>query len=284
MEDILPANGISHRGGVAWACRWNPAPNAAPLGLCRVVGVLIVFTPWCRWAARGSRDRSGGGCPASPGRRACGSLPGRTGPGPIPPTGLRDGRCDDHRAGFERVHHRADAHRPRGAVGDGPGLMGQAACGHALPRTGVAVALPPATVTVGTHRPLPPPDGPLRSLAVPQRSQTAGAVLGGAPGGHGDHRDPHLGAPLRGAQDAPGHLLGHAHDPVVDTHALRRFGGSAVQPRRRSAIHAFEGNRRPVSSTLDANASTSAVLKCSASNPVDGRHQISTPAHTFGQR
>ncbi|WP_370518100.1 STAS domain-containing protein [Micromonospora sp. MP36] len=55
---------VSHRGGVAWACRWNPAPSAAPRGWWPVVGVLVVFTPWCRWAARGSLGRSVGACPS----------------------------------------------------------------------------------------------------------------------------------------------------------------------------------------------------------------------------
>ncbi|MFJ2237770.1 family 43 glycosylhydrolase [Streptomyces sp. NPDC087859] len=59
MSDVVSGSGISHRGGVAWACRWKPAPSAAPRGRCRLLaGVLIVVTPWCRWAARGSRVRS----------------------------------------------------------------------------------------------------------------------------------------------------------------------------------------------------------------------------------
>jgi hypothetical protein len=33
----------SHLGGVAWACRWNPAPSAAPRARCgRRAGVLLV--------------------------------------------------------------------------------------------------------------------------------------------------------------------------------------------------------------------------------------------------
>ncbi|GAB2977238.1 hypothetical protein GCM10023080_047540 [Streptomyces pseudoechinosporeus] len=65
VRDVASGTGVSHRGGVAWAWRWNPAPRTAPRGRCRpLVGVLIVVTPWCRWAARGSRLRSVMGVPA----------------------------------------------------------------------------------------------------------------------------------------------------------------------------------------------------------------------------
>ncbi|MCW3820875.1 hypothetical protein ONA91_41285, partial [Micromonospora sp. DR5-3] len=41
----------------------------------------------------------------------------------------------------------------------------------------------------------------------------------------------------------------------------------AAQPRRRSAIHAFDGNRRPPASTPLANTSISAVFQRSANMP-----------------
>ncbi|HEY2318910.1 MAG TPA: IclR family transcriptional regulator, partial [Solirubrobacteraceae bacterium] len=50
----------SHRGGVAWACRWNPAPSAAPRARCgRRTGVsLVACAPWSRRAALGSGGRA----------------------------------------------------------------------------------------------------------------------------------------------------------------------------------------------------------------------------------
>ncbi len=67
---------VSHRGGVAWAWRWNPAPSAAPRGWCRRVGVLVVVTSWFRRAARG-RCRPLVACPS--GRWP--TRPGRAGEG-----------------------------------------------------------------------------------------------------------------------------------------------------------------------------------------------------------
>ncbi|MET7391828.1 hypothetical protein ABZS92_42385, partial [Streptomyces sp. NPDC005444] len=47
MRTVRSGMGCAHRGGAAWAWRWNPAPSAAPRGRCRlVVGVLIVVTLW----------------------------------------------------------------------------------------------------------------------------------------------------------------------------------------------------------------------------------------------
>jgi hypothetical protein len=58
MQDVVSGAGAAHHGGVAWACRWKPAPSAAPRGRHRLAGVLIVVTPWFRLAARGSGVRS----------------------------------------------------------------------------------------------------------------------------------------------------------------------------------------------------------------------------------
>jgi hypothetical protein len=58
----------SHLDGVAWACRWNPAPSAAPRARCgRRTGVsLVVCAPWSRDAALGSVGRAVVARPSGP--------------------------------------------------------------------------------------------------------------------------------------------------------------------------------------------------------------------------
>lgn len=41
-----------------------PRPVLPPRGLRPVVGLVIVCTPWCRWAARGNRVRPVDACPS----------------------------------------------------------------------------------------------------------------------------------------------------------------------------------------------------------------------------
>ncbi len=241
---------------------------------------------WCvslRTPARRSRGSGGGGCPASPGRWACGRAPGRSVLGPVLPAGLYSGPVD-HGDGFEFVDHRADGHGPGGAVGDGLGLMGQATCGDTLPGSGVAIALP-AAAGAGAQGPLPAGcGGAVGGLAVAQRGEAAGAVPGGATRGDGDDGDAHLGGQVpHPFHDPPAYLLGEArvegaahaaglHRPEVldvdharvDAEGLVDCHGAGLQPRRRSAIHAFDGSFRPWVSTPEASVSTSAAFPCPA--------------------
>ena len=55
-----------HRGGVAWAFLWKPAPRAAPRARWGRLGgsVQVVLTRWSRFAARGSGGRAGVACPS----------------------------------------------------------------------------------------------------------------------------------------------------------------------------------------------------------------------------
>jgi hypothetical protein len=50
----LAAEEYGHRGGVAWAWRWNPAPSAAPRGRWRALVPIVWCPPWFRVATRGS--------------------------------------------------------------------------------------------------------------------------------------------------------------------------------------------------------------------------------------
>ena len=56
----------SRLGGVAWACRWKPAPSAAPRARWgRLAGsVQVVLTCWSRVAARGRGGRAVLACPS----------------------------------------------------------------------------------------------------------------------------------------------------------------------------------------------------------------------------
>ncbi|MFU8855065.1 hypothetical protein ACNAW0_29480, partial [Micromonospora sp. SL1-18] len=44
-------------------------------------------------------------------------------------------------------------------------------------------------------------------------------------------------------------------------------GGAVVQPSRRNAIHAFDGNLRPPASCPEASTSTSPLFQCSPIRP-----------------
>ncbi|MFD7275602.1 hypothetical protein ACFV80_00870 [Streptomyces sp. NPDC059862] len=48
---------------------------------------------------------------------------------------------------------------------------------------------------------------------------------------------------------------------------LTPAAGTAVQPSRRSAIHAFDGSFRPPASSPAASTPTSAAFQCPASSP-----------------
>jgi transketolase len=78
----------SRLGGVAWACRWKPAPSAAPRARCgRLAGaVQVVVTCWSRCAARGSGGRAVAACPS----------------GRWPPRGARGGEGAARRLGARR--------------------------------------------------------------------------------------------------------------------------------------------------------------------------------------
>lgn len=193
---------VSARGGCADRCHaLVPVGCAGQPGPVRVSVSLRTLA--CRTCGSG-----GGGCPASPGRRTCGSRPGGAGLGPVVPAGLVGSRCDDC-AGFELVHHRADHHRAAGAVSDGLGLVGEAACGDTPPGALVAVALPPAA---GAEGPFPSGcGGPVGGFAVPQRGEALGAVLGGVARRDGDDSDPRFGGEVAHVvHDLSAHLLGEA--------------------------------------------------------------------------
>src|SRR6476646_82955 len=163
----VAGGGCAHRGHalVPVGCAGEPGP-----------------VRWCvslRTLADATRRPYRGGNLTSPGHEVVGSRLGGAGLRPVRPAGLRGGRDDG--LGFHRVHHRADRHGAAGAVHDGLGLVGEAACGDTPPGAMVAVALP-TTVTAGAGGPLPARHGgPVRCLAVPERCEAVRAVLRSIP-------------------------------------------------------------------------------------------------------
>jgi hypothetical protein len=161
-----------------------------------------------------------GGCRASPGRAAWGASPGcRTGLRAVLPGRVRG----DDSSGFQFVIDGADGHCRADPAGGGLGLVGKAAGGDPLPRSGVAVSLPSA---LRASRPLPSwRHRRVRGLAVPQHRQAARAAPRRA-----SRRDGHDGDALLGC-DVPDPV----HDPPA--HRLREAGvhGAAHAPRFKRA-------------------------------------------------